>query len=405
MTNRILAVDDNQVNLKVVSATLAQANYEVFTATSGPEALGRLSEVKPDLILLDINMPDMDGYEVCRRLRANPITAHIPVIMLTAHDTLEEKMKGFEAGADDYLTKPFQPAELQARIKVLIRRSQVTRSDTVIVQPRTIGVFSLRGGTGVTSVATNIAAALAGIWQKPTVLVDLALHMGQSALMLNLPLKHTWADLGKTPLDELDAELLQNLLLTHPCGVHVLAAPRTPAEGDLIDGPKVQKVLALLREMYSYIIIDYPHNFSETTLEGMDATDEILALLSPDLASVRAAVGALEVWEQIGISRDRIRFVMNWTFERKGLARKDIENVLKQPINLVIPFAPDTFVTGINIGSPPVLADPTSPIGALFEDYAYMLSRPEDKSKNPTEPGDAWKRVSARFQARKQAKD
>ena len=101
MAERILAVDDNPVNLKVVRATLIRAGYDVFTASNGLEALAILEEMVPDIILLDITMPDMDGYEVCRRLRAKPETAHVPVMMLTAHDSLDEKVKGFEAGADD----------------------------------------------------------------------------------------------------------------------------------------------------------------------------------------------------------------------------------------------------------------------------------------------------------------
>ncbi len=98
MAERILAVDDNPVNLKVVRATLIRAGYDVFTASNGLEALAILEEMVPDIILLDITMPDMDGYEVCRRLRAKPETAHVPVMMLTAHDSLDEKVKGFEAG-------------------------------------------------------------------------------------------------------------------------------------------------------------------------------------------------------------------------------------------------------------------------------------------------------------------
>ena len=133
MAERILAVDDNLVNLKVVSATLEKGGYTVETAQSGPKALEMVDRFRPDLILLDINMPDMDGYEVCRRLRKKQSTTAIPVIMLTANDTLEEKIKGFEAGADDYLTKPFQPAELLVRIGVLLRRATRVKSENTSI--------------------------------------------------------------------------------------------------------------------------------------------------------------------------------------------------------------------------------------------------------------------------------
>lgn len=165
MVERILAVDDNPVNLKVVSATLKQAGFEVATAGNGSEALEQVKIVKPALIILDINMPDMDGYEVCRRLRAMPATANTPIVMLTAHDSLEEKIKGFEAGADEYITKPFQPAELQARVKVLLRRVAVARPEKVQKTSKVIAVFSLRGGVGVSTFATNLAVGLSQLWK------------------------------------------------------------------------------------------------------------------------------------------------------------------------------------------------------------------------------------------------
>ena len=112
MTQRILSVDDNPINLKVVSDTLVHAGYEGITANTVPEALSPVNEIRPDLIILDVMIPDMNGYDVCRRPRERPETAHAPIVMLTAHDILEEKIKGYEAGANKYLSKPFQPAEL-----------------------------------------------------------------------------------------------------------------------------------------------------------------------------------------------------------------------------------------------------------------------------------------------------
>jgi CheY-like chemotaxis protein len=90
MAVKILAVDDNPINLKVVSLTLQNAGYEVQTASSGAEVLKTLTQYRPELIVLDIGMSEMDGYEVRRRIRANPVTASIPVMMLTAHDTLDK---------------------------------------------------------------------------------------------------------------------------------------------------------------------------------------------------------------------------------------------------------------------------------------------------------------------------
>jgi pilus assembly protein CpaE len=346
---------------------------------------------------LDISMPDMDGYEVCRRLRQNPVTSHVLVMMLTAHDSLEEKIKGFEAGADDYLTKPFQPAELQARIKVLLRRiPQVVAPEPIIQKSKVISVYSLRGGIGVSTVATNLAISLAQIWSQPVVLVDLSLTMGQSALMMNLPLRNTWVDLARMPVKELELEQVQNVLLKHACGLSVLAAPRNVADGELVTAGHVTRVVEILKEKFSYVILDMPHDFRETSITGLDLSDDIVLLLAPELASVRAAGGAIEVFDTLGYNRTRIQAVLNWTFERRGLARKDIENVLHQSIQMVIPFMPDIFIPAINLGSPPVLSAPAGPVGALFEDFAYQLSKEEDRIRKIASPSEAWQRLTAR---------
>lgn len=401
----ILAVDDNLVNLKVVSATMQHAGFEVAVAINGLEALELAKQVKPDLVILDIDMPEMDGYEVCRRLRKLPVTANKPIMMLTAHEDLEEKIKGFEAGADDYLTKPFQPAELQARVKVLLKRiSQSQGADVATLQNKTLGIFSLRGGVGVSTIASNIAVGLAQLWGETVVLVDMVMTMGQSALMLNLSLRNTWADLGTIPADELEEDLIDNVLLKHESGVSVLAAPRGADEGELIQPENVKRVLELLKRKYSYIVLDLPHNFCEITLSGLDLANQIVAVMSPDLASVRAMVGARQVFQKLGYRDEAITVLLNWVFERRGLARKDIENVVKLPLKMVIPFASDTFVSAINLGVPPVLSSKDSPIGALFEDFAFSFSKEEDQKKRPKEPTECWKRVNERMIARQQAR-
>ena len=404
MAERILAVDDNLVNLKVVSATLDKGGYTVETAQSGPKALELVDHFRPDMILLDINMPDMDGYEVCRRLRKKPSTTAIPIIMLTANDTLEEKIKGFEAGADDYLPKPYQPAELLVRIGVLLRRATRVQSDKPVINSKVSAVFSLRGGVGVSVFAANLAAGYRQIWGESVVLVDMVLNMGQSALMLNLPLRNTWADLGSIPPDEIDEEVVKNVLLEHVSGLHVLAAPRTSVEGEAVQVDSIRKVLDILRANFSYIVLDLPHDFSNVTLTGLDYADDVIMLMAPELASVRASVGALEVFDTLGYLRNDIHIGMNWIFERKGLAKGDIENVMKKQIEFMVPFASEPIVTSINLGNPPVLEAETSPLGALYEDIAFNFSKDEDRKERPAEPTDAWRRLIERQKTRQKRK-
>jgi putative two-component system response regulator len=118
---RVLAVDDNIHNIELLDGLLSSRGYEVIRAMNGKEALEKVAETKPHIVILDVLMPVMDGYETCRRLKENEETRFIPVVMLTALNSLEDKVKGIDVGADDFISKPFQSPELLARVKSLVR--------------------------------------------------------------------------------------------------------------------------------------------------------------------------------------------------------------------------------------------------------------------------------------------
>ena len=121
MPARILVVDDIETNVRLLEAKLTMEYYDVLTCNSGQAALELAAAHHPDIILLDVMMPDMDGFETCRRLKADPATRHIPVVLVTALDGREERIKGLEAGADDFVTKPIDDVVLLARMRSLTR--------------------------------------------------------------------------------------------------------------------------------------------------------------------------------------------------------------------------------------------------------------------------------------------
>lgn len=121
MSARILVVDDIQANVDVLEAKLSAEYYDVLTATRGAKGFEMARREKPDIILLDVMMPDLDGFEVCRRLKADPETRHIPVLMLTALDGRDDRLRGLEVGAEDFLSKPIDDVQLMARVKSLSR--------------------------------------------------------------------------------------------------------------------------------------------------------------------------------------------------------------------------------------------------------------------------------------------
>jgi two-component system cell cycle response regulator len=126
MTARVLVVDDILSNVKLLDAKLTAEYFEVVTAYNGNEALAKIAAQEPDIVLLDVMMPGMDGFEVCRRIKKNPESAHIPVVMVTALDQGSDRVAGLDAGADDFLTKPVDDEALLARVRSLVRMKMMT---------------------------------------------------------------------------------------------------------------------------------------------------------------------------------------------------------------------------------------------------------------------------------------
>src|SRR5919202_7130392 len=126
MSARVLVVDDTIANVKLLETKLGAEYFDVLTAMNGPDALAICEQGLCDIVLLDVMMPGMDGFEVCRRLKSSPMTAHIPVVMVTALDQPSDRVRGLDAGADDFLTKPVDDTALLARVRSLVRLKSIT---------------------------------------------------------------------------------------------------------------------------------------------------------------------------------------------------------------------------------------------------------------------------------------
>ena len=155
MAERILAVDDDVDILNLLEMSLDSDGFNVITASDGMSALEGAQAHTPDLILLDLMMPKMDGFEVISKLRADPQTRRIPVIMLTARAQIDEKIQGLDAGADDYITKPFDLKELTARIKAVLGRTQPTK----YINPLIGAMGDWFSETGVEQLAAHLKTA------------------------------------------------------------------------------------------------------------------------------------------------------------------------------------------------------------------------------------------------------
>jgi len=178
VTARIAVIDDEAPNRSYLETLLGTAGFEVQVAAGGDEGIALVEKERPDLVLVDLMMPEVDGFAVCERIRNGPAGAGTQIIVLSALDAVDGKVRALELGADDYLVKPVESRELVSRIKVMIDRADRLRQQGSQAQGRLIVVAGAKGGIGTSTVAINLAASQAAskgadaVAPRPVHLVD-----------------------------------------------------------------------------------------------------------------------------------------------------------------------------------------------------------------------------------------
>ena len=381
MVEKILVVDDEPEALKLFGYSLHRQGYEVVVAQDGKEALDVMEKQSPDLVILDVMMPAMDGYEVCRRIRANPTTKNIPIIMLTAKSETGDKLIGFEAGADDYVGKPVTLAELFARVKALLARSKtaVVASDGPL-KTKTIAFLGAKGGVGTSTLATNVAIALAR-QNLSVVLAELRLWGGTIAEMLNVPYQGHLEQLLALDVKAISPQIVQNALVTHFTGLSVLPAPRVNPDMQTkcgIDPAKAEIIVQGLQGKCDYLVLDLGCGLAPQSIHILQRCTRTLLVTEHCPLSLRLTAHTLAALSSLGITGNRFDVIVNNRSRTNNtMSMAEMESMIGQPLlATIMPMTELLFRVHLEgEGRPIILLQPDNPSVQAIADLAQMLVR------------------------------
>jgi len=397
---RILLIDDEQFYFKLIRKSLKEAEYQLEYASSGGEGLAKLPSFQPEILVIDLKLPEMDGFEILTRVRRDPKFSHLPVIVITSKDELSEKLKAFELGADDYLVKPFQPEELVARMGILARRGkamQMSQQAVKTTHATVVTVHSLRGGLGCSSIVVNLGLAFQKLWGKPTLLIDGVLTAGQVALMLDAKPTATWENLVGIDQENLDDIVIGEMMCSHKSGIRYIASPRYPIAADTFTHEMLKLFMDKLKDHNEFTVVDISHDFSDMTIQMLSVSDSILLVMAPEMASLRTTMSALEIYDRLGIPLEKVKIVLNNNSSNAAIKQVQLEKVLKRPVDFVLPFEAGEVNRALNFGQPFILSNPDLPICLSLEKMAYILSDQIYTSIPPAVPSASWKRVTSQL--------
>lgn len=396
---RVLLIDDEQFYFKLIQKKIKESEYELEYAKSSSEGLAKISSFDPELLIVDLMLPDMDGFQILERLQRDPKFGTIPVIVITAKDELDQKLKAFELGADDYLVKPFQPEELVARMGILARRGRAAQGKATekAKDAALYVVHSLRGGLGCSSIVVNLGLAFQKLWGKSTLLVDGVLTAGQIALMLDAKPIATWENLVGINEDTLDDAVVSEVICEHKSGIRYIASPRFPIASDTFSNEILKLFMDKLKAQNDFIITDVSHDFSDMTINMLSLANTILLIMAPEMASLRTTMGALEIYDRLGVSVDKVKIVLNNNSSNPAIRQAQLEKVLKRPIDFVLPYEAGEVNRALNFGQPFIITNPDLTICLALENMAYHLSDSSLKALPPAVPSPTWKRVTAQL--------
>ncbi len=377
MTGKILIVDDEMDTISYLRLALAPLNFQVIPAINGTEALQLAQSQKPDLIILDVMMPDLDGFEVTRRLRASSETSNIPILMFTAKTQITDQIAGFNSGVDIYLTTPVHTVELQANVKALLAHRAQTATGP-LEKHYVIGILGTKGGLGVSTLVLNLALSLAQRSKKNVIAVELRPGSGTWGIELNLPNVDGLANILRKDPSEITTTLISDQLVKTPFGIRVLLASNKPSDAGLISNTSQRDILLQeLPQLAPYILLDIGTHVVPGFDTLVDICNEIILVTEPQPITVKLTKYIIEELQHKGFGTEKLLSVVtiNRTRADMILPQSQIEAELGQPPVIgMIPAAEQAFAAARK-SIPLITVQPEGITAKQFTQLAEIVDR------------------------------
>lgn len=363
-------IDDDEQLLDMVGLMLERGGHHTTLITSAIEGWEQITSDKPDLLVLDVMMPDMSGHDLTRQIRANKELEDLPILILTARSQEIDRTTALKIGADDYLSKPVTARELIERVDKLLTTKKGGETPTE-EEKVVIAFYGLRGGVGRTTLAVNLAAALRRLSQQEVCLVDLSPTGSQSLIHMRLQARSSWADLPAA--NGLDWSALQDRLSIHPSGLRVLAAPSAPQAPTQPSAETTSAMIGLLRQYMTFVVLDLPPVLSPAFQAGLEAADVALHVISPDVVSVQTAVKLSRSLVKSGVTFRQKSHILNQVSAAEAqLPKATVERGLNTRVAFQIRHDPNQ-ARALAQGVPLTLTSAKSPLPVAMRKMSEVI--------------------------------
>jgi pilus assembly protein CpaE len=373
MKGKILVVDDDPDALRLTAYALELEGYETLTAENGSQALAAVERDLPNLVVLDVMMPDMSGIEVCRHLRSDPDTQHLPIIMLSAKGKAQDKVTGLKAGADDYVAKPTDPAELVARVeRLLLRAAQLAGPKAQVM-----ALVGAKGGVGTTTVAVNLGVALAQLG-KATLLADMGMNGGGASYMLGLAPDKGLESLAVMDVDRISSREVERRTIKHRSGLRLLAQAKDipAAERQTLSASHAAATLQVLASMSEWVLLDLHTAWlmAAPAVTMLERCDIVVLVAEADPLSLACAQGKLASLLAAGVLEQELAVVLvHRSSATMTVPQRALQEQLGNRVVAVVPPASEAFLESLKQQIPLVMAKPQEYASQVLVKMAQRL--------------------------------